>query len=248
MGPHRRCRRVRRLSRTRPALPGAVALAVGVLLALAACSDSEPYKPTFFGRVEGVREPASQPEGLNPLGAIQSCTDRPVLDPAEERVLVARPDLFTREASLMISALRQAVADNYRGQRAVRFMTTQRFVQTEAQAVAEGRRCAALIVFWEVYGSRALELSVPEPTRIPLKAQIHPRLCEFGDYGEQLQILYLTITGLLAMVDNDYETATVDFDQATRIDSHCLQLPKDARTLRAATPRAETGHASPPPR
>jgi len=239
--------RIRTLCRVR--VPVAAALAAAYFtLALAACSEPEPYKPTFFGRVEGVREPASKPEGLNPLGAIQTCSDRPVLDPTEERVLVARPDLFTREASLMISSLRQAVSDNYRGQRAVRFLTTQRFVQTEAQAVAEGRRCAALIVLWEIYGTRALELTVPEPARIPLKAQLHPRLCEFGNYAEQLQILYLTITGLLAMGDNDYDTATGNIELAMRIDSHCLRLPEGATALPAAGPRAQPGHDSPPPR
>ncbi|MFI5399744.1 MAG: hypothetical protein ACHQZQ_01665 [SAR324 cluster bacterium] len=192
---------------------------------LAACSEPEPYKPTFFGRTEGVREPASQPEGLNPLGDIDTCGDKPQLDPGEERVLVARPNLFTREASIMISSLRQAVADNYHGRRPVRFMVTGRRVQTDGEAVAEGGRCAALIVLWEVYGSRALELTVPAPARIPLKAQIQPRLCEFGNYSEQLQILYLTITGLLAVLDDDYETANANMDLATRIDSHCLQLP-----------------------
>lgn len=200
------------------------ALLVSALM-VAACAEPEPYKPTFFGRAEGVREPASQPKGLNPLGDIDTCGDKPQLDPGEARVLVARPDLFTREASIMISSLRQAVADNYHGQRPVRFMTTNGRVQTDGEAVAEGKRCAALIVLWEVYGTRALELTVPAPARIPLKAQIQPRLCEFGNYSEQLQILYLTITGLLAMVDNDYETANANMELATRIDSHCLQLP-----------------------
>ena len=224
-------------------------------MALAACSEPEPYKPTFFGRVEGIREPASQPQGLNPLGDIQSCGDRPALERAEERVLVARPDLFTREASLMITSLRQAIFDNYRGQRAVRFLTTRRAVQTDAQAAAEGLRCAALIVLWEVYGTRALELTVPEPARIPLKAQLHPRLCQFGDYSEQLQILYLTITGLLALVDNDYDTATANIELATTIDSHCLQLPqgaaappKGATALPAGAPRAKPGRDASPPR
>jgi len=202
------------------------ALALTLALALAACSEPEPYKPTFFGRTEGVREPASRPEGLNPLGGILTCGDPPQLDPAEERVLVARPDLFTREASLMISSLRQAIVDNYHGQRPVRFLVTGRRVLTDTQAVAEGKRCSALIVLWEIYGTRALELTVPEPARIPLKSQVHPRLCEFGNYSEQLQILYLTITGLLATLDNDYETANANMDLATRIDSHCLQLPK----------------------
>jgi hypothetical protein len=201
------------------------ALTLALALALAACSEGEPYKPTFFGRTEGVREQASRPEGLNPLGDIQICGDPPQIDAAEERVLVARPDLFTREASLMISSLRQAIFDNYHGQRPVRFLVTSRRVATDGQAVAEGKRCSALIVLWEVYGTRALELTVPEPARIPLKSQVHPRLCEFGNYSEQLQILYLTITGLLATLDNDYDTANADMDLATRIDSHCLQLP-----------------------
>jgi hypothetical protein len=205
-----------------PVLAGYIALTLG----LSACSSPDYYKPTFMGRAEGVREPASQPAGLNPLGDIVTCGDRPQWDAGEERVLVPRPDLFTREASVMISSLRQAIVDNYHGQRPVRFITTQRSVQTNAQAVTEGRRCSALIVLWEVYGTRALELTIPEPSRIPLKAQVHPRLCEFGNYVEQLQILYLTITGLLAMLDNNYDVATNNMELANRIDSHCLQLPK----------------------
>jgi hypothetical protein len=232
-------------------MPGALrhprgpVLALLLALALTACSEGEPYKPTFFGRTEGVREPASHPEGLNPLGAILTCGDKPQLDPAEERVLVARPDLFTREASLMISALRQAIVDNYHGLRPVRFLVTNRRVQTDGQAVAEGRRCSALIVLWEVYGTRALELTVPEPARIPLKTQLHPRLCEFGNYSEQLQILFLTITGLLALLDNDYETANADMDLATRIDNHCLQLPKTSPG--EASGAAPPGGRPPPP-
>lgn len=197
-----------------------------LLLIVGACSEPEPYKPTFMGRTEGVREPAAKPEGLNPLGAIETCTARPVRQPSEERVLVARPELFTREASLMMSSLRQAIADNYHGRRTVKFFVTANAIQNEAQAVAEGRRCASLIVLWEIYGTRALELTVPEPTRIPLKVQLHPRLCEFGNYAEQLQILFLTITGLLATLEDDYETANSNMELANRIDNRCLQLPK----------------------
>jgi hypothetical protein len=214
----------------------AVLSLAGVLL-LSACSEPEPYKPTFVGRTEGVRERASQPEGLNPLGAIQVCTATPELEVGEERVLVARPQLFTREASLMISSLRQAVTDGYHGQQRLRFLITPNNVQTEAQAVAEGKRCGSLIVLWEVYGTRALELTVPEPSRIPLRTSLHARLCEFGNYAEQMQILYLTVTGLLATLDNDYETANANLDLATRIDGHCLQLPKVGEPFQNRTER-----------
>jgi hypothetical protein len=217
-----------------------VTLAVALLALLAACSEPEPYKPTFFGRTEGVREPVAQPEGLNPLGAIGTCGDPPQLEPGEERVIVARPDLFTREASIMISSLRQAISDGYHGQRPVRFLLTGRFVQTNAQAVAEGQRCSALIVLWEVYATRALELTIPDPARIPLRYQFHQRLCEFGSYTEQLQILYLTIQGLLAMRDNDYETANVSLETAMRIDSRCLQLPKAPDSQQPSDPPRST--------
>jgi len=247
LGPApRRCVRNKRF----PPGTGAVALLTLLCLAWSGCSEPQPYKPTFMGRTEGVREPASQPEGLNPLGAIDTCADQPDLEPKEERVLVARPDLFTREASLMISSLRQSIADSYHGQRQVRFLVTRRFIQTEAQAVAEGRRCSSLIVLWEVYGTRTLELTVPEPSRIPLKAQLHPRLCEFGNYVEQLQILYLTITGLLATLDNDYEAANANMDLANRIDNRCLQLPKTGggqpASAKPAAPNAALPAAGPP--
>ena len=83
----------------------------------------------------------------------------------------------------------------------------------------------ALVVLWEPFGSRTLELTLSNPALIPLRATVYSQLCEFGNYQEQYDILYLTVTGLLAILDNQYERASRYLEQAKRIDSHCLQLP-----------------------
>ncbi len=207
-------------------MPGLLLLLICTLLA-AGCSEPEPSKPTFMTENQGVPEQTlPPPEGLNPLGTLEVCPARGSALPMSERVLVSHPELFTREASLMISALRRALLETPSIQPPVQFLLTSRGVQTEAQALTEGRRCGAVMVLWESYGSRELVLTVSEPARIPLKFSIHPRLCEFGTYQDQLQILYLTISGLLATLHHDYDKALFDIQQANGIDSHCLQLSK----------------------
>lgn len=174
---------------------------------------------------EGMREPVNRPAGLNPLGEIEVCRENDPPRPLGERVLVARPERFTREASVMLSALRQGLAENRPDGRAVRFVVAGGDIASPGVAQKEGERCGALVVLWEPFGTRSLELTLPNPARIPLRANVYPRLCEFGNYQEQYDILYLTIAGLLAMLDNQHDRAMYFLDQAKRIDSHCLQLP-----------------------
>jgi hypothetical protein len=200
----------------------------GALLAgsLASCmSTPEPSRTSFMSLTEGVRQPVNTPTGLNPLGTLEVCKADAPPQPLRERVLVSTPEQFTREASLMLAGLRQALADDRPDGRPVQFLVSARPIDSPAVAQAEGGRCGALVVLWEPLGTRVLELTLPNPAKIPLRATIYPRLCEFGNYQEQYDILYLTITGLLAMLDNRYERAVSYLDQAKRIDSHCLQLP-----------------------
>ena len=193
-------------------------------LALAACSEVEPSKPTFVGEQEGARELVNVPEGLNPLGALDTCLAAAPPRPLGGRVLVSRPEQFTREASLMLSDLRQALSEDKKDVRRVHFLLSAKPLVSEDLARAEGRRCGALVVLWEPFGSRTLEMTLPDPARIPLRGSVHPRLCEFGNHQEQLDILYLTLVGLLAMLDNRHERAVLFLDQAKRLDSRCLRL------------------------
>ncbi|HEX7927897.1 MAG TPA: hypothetical protein VF678_09905 [bacterium] len=188
-------------------------------------STPEFSKTSFMSLTEGVREPVNNPTGLNPLGALEVCKRESPTRPLGERVLVSRPEQFTREASVMLSTLRQNLADSRPEGRAVQFLLASGSIDSPDFARQEGQRCGALVVLWEPFGTRSLELTVPNPTRIPLRTSVYPRLCEFGNYQEQYDILYLTITGLLHMLDNEYDRAVFFLDQARRIDSHCLHLP-----------------------
>lgn len=192
---------------------------------LAACSEPEPSKPSFMERTGGIRQRSAEPEGLNPLGAVDVCRPGAPAQPLAAQVLVSRPERFSREASLMLSALHQALADDTGDGRRVRFLVTAQPVLGPDDAREEGRRCGAMVVLWERYGSRTLELTLPYPARIPLRASLHSRLCEFGTYQDQLEILYLTLMGLVAMLDNNYDQAVYHLDQAKRLDSRCLHVP-----------------------
>jgi hypothetical protein len=205
---------------------GATASIALLAFGVAACASApEPSKTSFMSLTEGVREPVNTPTGLNPLGVLEICKVDAPPRAMGERVLVSRPEQFTREASVMLSTLRQGLAESRPGGRSVQFLIAASAIETPEVALREGRRCGALVVLWEPLGTRTLELTVPHPTQIPLRASVYPRLCEFGNYQEQYDILYLTITGLLFMLDNEYDRAVFYLNQAKRIDSHCLQLP-----------------------
>jgi hypothetical protein len=204
------------------------ALLALLLPGLAACSEPEPRKPTFVGQMEGARPRVNVPEGLNPLGSLETCQPAAAPRTLGERVLVSRPEQFTREASLMLSELRQALAEERTDAPAVQFLLSAKPIATAEGARSEGRHCGALVVLWEPFGTRTLEMTLPDPARIPLRASLHPRLCEFGNYQEQMDILYLTIMGLLAMLDNRHDRAVAFLEQAKRLDSRCLRLRGDS--------------------
>ncbi|HKI97470.1 MAG TPA: hypothetical protein VKB51_03240 [bacterium] len=205
-------------------VPWPVAALLGALL-LAACSAPAPSKRSFMQSAEGVRASANVPVGLNPLGSLDTC--RPGAMPTEpaNRVLVSRPEDFTREASQMISALREALSDPKSGVPPVEFWLAPGRIESIRQARQLGRDCGAVIVLWEPGETKTLELTLPEPAEVPLRDLVQERLCEFGDHTEQVNILYLTIAGLLSLRENEYDKAVLNMNAARTIDTHCFHLP-----------------------
>ena len=211
------------------AVPG-FALAVCAVFLLSACSSPPQLrKRSFMGLSKGTFEPVAEPAGLNPLGALRTCPRGNSAPQPGDRVLVSRPEYFTEDASLMILALREALADNPEGRETLDLELSSVPIQSAEEATTEGTRCGALIVLWEQRKSQTLEMTLPNPARVPLKALVQKKLCEFGDHSEQVTILYLTIVGLTAMVNHDYQVAQYYLDSANRIDVDCLQLPLGER-------------------
>ncbi len=199
--------------------------ALGGVLLVSACASAPPRKRTFMGMAEGRHEPVARPAGLNPLGALRTCSGGARLAGQGDRVLVSRPEYFTEDASLMIVALREALAVSPEGREALDLQLSSSPIESAEEAVQEGERCGALIVLWEQRKSQTLELTLPNPARVPLKALVQKKLCEFGNHVEQVNILYLTIVGLTAMVNHDDDLAKFYLNAANRIDVNCLHLP-----------------------
>ena len=214
-------------------LPFWVAMGTVLIAVLtSACAEPRVRKRSFMSSARGVHKNVESPSGLNPLGTVDTCRPGTEALPPLNRVLVSRPEFFTEEASLMISALREGLAKPENDIPAVEFQLTGRAIRTHAQAERLGRHCGALIVLWEPGQTKTLEMTLPHPAQIPLRALARKRLCEFGSHREQLNILYLTIAGLLALRENDYEKAVFFMNSARVIDDGCLQLPglKKAKT------------------
>ncbi len=207
------------------AISSAGLLAVAAALSVASCSTPEPRKRSFFGQAETIRE-ETEPKGLNPLGLLQTCGNGARANAPGHRVLVSRPEFFTENASLMILALQEALAENEKELENLDMLLSRRPIETMAQARAAGRQCGALIVLWERRESHSLEMTLPYPARVPLRDLVQKKLCEFGDHSEQATILYLTILGLTAMTKNDYDLAAYYLGAAKEMDVDCLHLPR----------------------
>jgi len=229
-------------ARPSPAVVRAAGFKAAVLVAslaglIASCATGPERQETFVGRAAGATENADVAEGLNPLAGLDVCTTPTPAPPNTARVLISPPAYFSREATDMILTLRQALARSPHGQRAQMWVAPQP-LRNASDAVREGRLCNAVIVLWEPYNTSSLELTLPEPGRVPLRGLIRDRLCEFGSHGQQVAILFFTITGLAALSDNRYDEAVYYMEAANRIDLSCLQLPLPPS--RAAAP-AEGG-------
>lgn len=209
--------------------------ALCLLVLVASCAEPVYRKRSFVGSTAGKRESVEVPVGLNPLGSLDICKveqgrSRPDGGgesqklPATSRVLVSRPENFTQEASQMISALREELGRPGQNLPPVEFMLADRRIDQDEEARVIGIQCAALIVLWEPGFTKTLELTLPHPAQIPLRPLVQERLCEFGSGREQLDILYLTIAGLLTMRDNDYDKAVFYLESAKNIDNGCLRL------------------------
>jgi hypothetical protein len=201
---------------------------VTILLCLAAwlagCATGPERRPTFVGRAEGATEDEDVPEGLNPLASLDVC-EGPSQPPARAaRVLISPPAYFSREATGMLLTLRRALARSPQGQR-VQMWVGSRPMRNAGEAAQTGRMCGAVIVLWEPFGTNSLELTLPQPAQVPLRHLVRERLCEFGSHSQQAAILFFTVTGLAAMLDNRYDEALYYMEAAGRIDLACLQLP-----------------------
>ena len=207
-----------------PAWPLVLCTLCLLALAPAACSEPEPRKRSFMESAEGVRTP-DVPVGLNPLGSLDTCPGRAEPPTLGQRVLISRPEHFTREASQMIAALREALVKRDARLPPVEFLLAPRQIETSAQARRLGEACNAMIVLWEPGQTKTLALTLPQPAQVPLRDLVQERLCEFGDHTEQLNILYLTIAGLLSLRENEYDKAVLYMESARAIDTFCLHLP-----------------------
>ena len=206
--------------------PRARAVAIFLLLAavvLASCATGPQRRPTFVGRTAGLRESPDVAAGLNPLASLDTCLAEVAAGPAP-RVLVSPPEYFSKDATDMILALREALALEQEAQDVQMWLAPQP-LRDEPAAESEGRRCGAMIVLWERFGTNTLELTMPQEALVPLRNRVRNRLCEFGSHRQQANILFLTIIGLAAMLDNRYDDAVYYVDAANRIDVACLQLP-----------------------
>lgn len=208
----------------RAILPCCLPAIVAFSLVMAACESPRPRKRTFVGQGESINQNVSEPTGLNPLGALNTCRDSGQAF-GTWRVLVSRPEFFTEDASRMIVALREALAGHREARELLELQLSPKPIVSAQQAMGEGRRCGALIVLWEQRKSQTLEMTVPDPTQVPLRSQLKENLCEFGNHSEQVTVLYYTIVGLTAMANHDYDEAKHYFDEANRIDVNCLRIP-----------------------
>ena len=202
----------------------AALLALSVAGLIASCATGPERQETFVGRAAGVTESTDVAEGLNPLAGLDVCNTPTPAPPNAVRVLISPPAYFSREATDMILTLRKSLARSPHGQRAQMWAASQP-LRNAGDAIREGRLCDAVIVLWEPYGTNSLELTLPEPARVPLRNLIRDRLCEFGSHNQQVAILFFTITGLAALSDNRYDEAVYYMEAANRIDLSCLQLP-----------------------
>jgi len=198
------------------------AVLLGVAL-LAACSEPAVRKRTFVGQA-GAQPETSVPVGLNPVGALDTCLPGPEPEPLGTRVLISRPELFSRRASEIVAALRDALALAPEGARVELLLSALPLVSAQ-QAREEGRRCGAMLVVWEREQDLALEMTLPHPTRIPLRHNVPERLCTYGGNLEQANILYFTILALASTLNQDYDQALFFLNMANRTEQGCLRLP-----------------------
>jgi len=214
---------------------------LAALLAVSAtlsCSSAPRRKDTFVGQADGGKEQQEVPVGLNPLGSLDTCGEIGPAPADESRVLVSRPEYFTMEASRMILSLREALGNSRDIPGKVSFLLSPGPLETQEKAVRIGQECQALIVLWEPGYTKTLRLTLPQPSQVPLRSLARERLCEFGNHGEQLNILYTTIAGLLAMRENDYDKAVIYLEAASQMDDHCLKLPGGGTGMPGADPGA----------
>jgi len=208
-------------------LPWMVLLAV--VLGAGGCVGTSPRgRTSYMSKTPDSPPPSRTPVGLNPLGALSTCDPGKSSLPGDlGRVLVSRPEHFSKEASLMILDLKDNLAQLTRRRKAaVEMMLTPEVVHNQRQAVLVGRVCEAMIVLWEKPGTRTLELTLPRPLQNPLRDRIRENMCEFGSQEEQLNILFHVIASLSALKARQVREARYFMEQAEALDTRCFHLPE----------------------
>jgi hypothetical protein len=228
-----------RTPRHAPRTAACAALAAGLLAA--SCATGPERRPTFVGRAEGARQELDVAVGLNPLASLDTCPPGELAPPRGARVLISPPSFFSKQATEMILQLRHSLVQSPHAGQVQMWLAPEPLRDAEA-AQAEGERCRAVIVLWEAFGTNTLELTLPAPAKVPLRHLVRERLCEFGSDRQQVAILFFTVSGLAAMLDNRYDEAVYYMDAANRIDLSCLQLPIPP----PSTPETAGGAAPPP--
>lgn len=193
--------------------------------ALTGCSTRAPRKRSFMGSSSPTLQDTEISVGLNPLGSLDICLG--TLQPMDlsVRVLVSRPEHFTRNASDMVLRLREGLIGPSRTEIPIELMLTERSVRSRQEALSVGRACGAFVVLWERGSSQFLEMDFPFPTRIPLKNLDQSSICAYGSANQRLNVMYYTILGTAALLDHRYERAQYHLGLANAIDLDCLKLP-----------------------
>ncbi len=193
---------------------------------LAGCTSTpEPRKRTFVGGATNAAREREVVVGLNPLGSLDVCRSTMQPLPPGTRVLVSRPETFSREATEMLLRLRDGLVDAEWKDLSIELMLTELPVASREHALAEGRACGALAVLWERRESQLLELELPYPARIPLRHLPFADICAYGSDVQRLQVMYFLILGTAALSENRYDQAQAHLGLAQAIDLDCLKLP-----------------------
>ena len=208
-----------------PSLSQRVAWGLLAALLLGGCTSPPQARRSFMGTASTRPMDNEVAVGLNPLGSLDVCRD--ALKPLAlgNRVLVSRPEAFSRDASQMIVELRQALGEPAADDPPVQLMLSAHIIASDDQALAEGRDCGALLVLWEPAGAMSLATAFPFPAQIPLRGYDLRPLCTLGNFYQRVNVLYYTILGTANIMNNRFERARRNLQLAAMIDMECLKLP-----------------------
>ena len=91
--------------------------------------------------------------GLNPLASLDTCLPQQRAAQPGARVLVSAPRFFSRDATDMVLALREALSEEEQGRQVEMWLAPEALRNADG-AQAEGERCGAMLVLWEPHGTK----------------------------------------------------------------------------------------------